>query len=141
MLVSIGCDHAGLDLKTTIMQGISFVEFLDRGCFANDPIDYPDVAKKVSGDIKSEIACFGILICGTGIGMSIAANREYSSRAALCYDIETARLSREHNDANILCLGARKTSAEEAIKICNEFFRQAFVGGRHLCRVDKLGEK
>lgn len=138
-VVSIGCDHAGLSLKTAIIGGLSDIVFLDKGCFVSDNTDYPDVARLVVNDLENCIAVFGVLICGTGIGVSIAANRSLHARAALCYDVETATLARQHNDANIICLGARKTGIADAVLMCREFFGCSFAGGRHSIRVSKLG--
>lgn len=138
-LVSIGCDHAGFELKGEIIKHIASVSFLDRGCFAAEAVDYPDIAYRIRDDIEDRLVMYGVLVCGTGIGMSIAANRSAMIRAALCYDAEMARLAREHNDANVLCLGARKVSTDEAIGICREFFATKFSGERHQNRVMKLG--
>jgi ribose 5-phosphate isomerase B len=139
LLVSIGCDHNGFALKSAIAEEIKEVSFTDRGCFSCDSVDYPDIAALVAQDVEQGRARFGVLICGTGVGVSIAANRSPSIRAALCCTEETAMLAREHNDANVLCIGARSLSLAEAVAICRKFFVAEFAGGRHSLRVEKLG--
>ncbi|MFN4190986.1 MAG: ribose 5-phosphate isomerase B, partial [Pseudothermotoga sp.] len=113
---------------------------LDEGTYSEDSVDYPDFAKKVANDIKSKNADFGILVCGTGIGMSIAANRIKGIRAALCLFPEMARLARLHNDANVLVLPGRLISSELAQWITEVFLSERFEGGRHEKRVKKIEE-
>lgn len=140
MKISIGSDHGGYDLKEII---ISFLkenghEVVDAGCFNNASVDYPDFADKVCQSVRSNESEAGILICGTGIGMSIAANRYRDIRAALCHEAFTSRMSREHNNANILCLGARVIGVEIALDIVRVWVDTEFAAGRHQKRLDML---
>ena len=114
MELVIGCDHAAIDAKTEIVQYLKSLghDIIDEGTHSLESVDYPDYAAKVSQKVQSGVAERGILICGTGLGMSIAANRFQGIRAALCFTEELAELSRLHNDANVLCLGARTQSVE-----------------------------
>ena len=139
MRIAIGCDHHGLNLKKSIIEwstpdGHSFRDF---GTYTTDPVDYPDIAKKVAEAVAKGDFDRGILICGTGIGMCIAANKVKGIRAAQCYDTFCAVRSRQHNDANILCLGAeeQQTQMREIVKT---FLSSEFEGGRHQPRVDKI---
>jgi len=137
--IAIGCDHRGLNLKQFIIRLITEAEhnYEDFGCYATDPVDYPDIAKKVAEAVaKGSFEC-GILVCSTGIGMSIAANKVKGIRAALCYDAFSARRARQHNDANILCLAAREEQ-EQIPEIVNAFLTCEFEGGKHQHRVDKI---
>lgn len=139
-----GSDHAGFSLKNTLVNYAKLnccprVE--DVGATNSDSVDYPDFASKLAKFIKANPECFGVLICGSGIGISIAANRFPHIRAALCRTVEDAQLARAHNDANVLVLGARVTDEETAKQILNVFVNTNFDGGRHQNRVDKLGEK
>ncbi len=111
---------------------------IDYGTDSKAPVDYPDFAKKLLTGIGSDAIDFGILICGSGIGMSIYTNRNKSARAALCYNTELVKLAREHNDANILVLGARFTSFEDSKEMVKVFLTAKFQGGRHLIRVQKI---
>ncbi len=140
MKVAIGADHGGFPLKGPVCELVQRLgyQFVDVGCFAADAVDYPDFAGKVVAEINAERCAKGILICGTGIGMSIAANRSSGIRAALCHDLFTTRMSREHNDANVLCLGARVLEPSVALSMVELWLNTAFTGGRHQCRVDKL---
>jgi len=140
MRIAIGSDHRGLDLKGAIMEycGEWGMECHDCGCYSTDSVDYPDIAKAVGKMVGEETCDFGILICGTGIGMSIAANKVKKVRAALCCDTFHAERARQHNDANILCLGAEKTDVDMARVIVNVFLTTPFEGGRHLTRVKKI---
>tara|TARA_B100000427_G_scaffold98137_1_gene80752 strand:+ start:555 stop:992 length:438 start_codon:yes stop_codon:yes gene_type:complete len=141
MKIVIGSDHAGFHLKKHFMKHQSLLTnkkdtvFDDVGCYSEDSVHYPDIAKIVAEKIANEDAEYGILICGTGIGMSIAANRVSGIRAALCHSPFTADMSRQHNNANILCLGARVLQLDEAINITQVFFRSEFLGGRHDVRL------
>lgn len=142
MKIAIGVDHGGFPLKEivcTLLEKQNH-EVVDLGCFSKESVDYPDYATKVVEEIVSGRCSFGILICGTGIGMSIAANRNASIRAALCHDLYTAKMSREHNDANILCLGGRVLDIELALSIVDLWLKTDFAGGRHQSRVNKMGE-
>lgn len=140
MQISIGSDHGGYDLKLLIINQLQEQghEIHDAGCYSAESVDYPDFAETVCEKVRKEVCERGILICGTGIGMSIAANRYRDIRAALCHDAFTARMSREHNNANILCLGARVIGQEVALDMVMEWIKTPFAGGRHQMRLDKL---
>ena len=139
--VAIGADHAGCDLKASLSQIMVELGYqvLDLGTDGPESVDYPDFANAVAGAVAAGEAQFGVLVCGSGIGMSIAANRHAGIRAALCHDEETAQLAREHNDANVLVLGARTTDSVTSGNCVREFFKTDFDGGeRHARRVAKL---
>ena len=142
MKITIASDHAGFDLKSAIIKELkSQYKFVDLGCHSSQiSVDYPDFANKAAQSIIKKEADFAILICGSGIGISIAANRFKEVRAALCHNQKTAKLSRQHNDANVLCLGARIVSEDNAIKIVKSFLSTDFEGGRHIKRVEKLSQ-
>jgi ribose 5-phosphate isomerase B len=139
MKIAIGCDHRGIDFKKQVIEWVEdagqAVE--DFGTYTPDAVDYPDVARKVAEAVSQKKYGMGILICGTGIGVSIAANKVKGIRAALCCDAFMARRARQHNDANILCLGAERglQGVEEIVK---SFLTTPFEGGRHQPRVDKI---
>ena len=140
VVVALGADHAGFplkeDLKTwLIARGYDVV---DLGTQSAESVDYPDFAVGVGGAITAGKADRGVLVCGTGIGMAMAANKVPGVRAAACSDAFTARMSREHNDANVLALGARITSRETAIEILETWLGAEFAGGRHARRVEKI---
>jgi len=136
--ILIASDHAGFDLKEQLVKYFkNDYKFVDLGTDSFDSTDYPDFAHKLSKKI-SKNDFFGVLICGSGIGMSIVANRYKKVRAALCLNEEMARLSREHNNANVLVLGSRLISLEEAIKCLCIFFNTDFEGGRHQARLEKF---
>jgi len=116
-------------------------ETLDRGCFGELSVDYPDFAALVCDDVVNREACLGILICGSGIGMSIAANKRHGVRAALCHDTYSAKMSRQHNDANILCLGQRIVGVGLALEIVTAWLQNEFVGGKHTLRLQKIMEQ
>ncbi|PPR09717.1 MAG: putative sugar phosphate isomerase YwlF [Alphaproteobacteria bacterium MarineAlpha11_Bin1] len=139
--IGIAADHGGFALKQVIKDRIEAAGYrvLDLGTDSEDAVDYPDFAEKLVQAITSGQIKRGILFCGTGIGVSIAANRHKGIRAALCYDEETIILSRQHNDANILCLGGRKTGEVLAARLVALFLETDFEGGRHTGRVKKLG--
>ena len=140
--IAIGADHAGFPLKSALLAKLQDLGFrvLDLGTNGPDSVDYPDFADAVANAVSDGRAQSGLLVCGSGIGMSIGANRHAGIRAALCHDEETARLAREHNDANVLVLGARLTDEEQAGKCVEVFFSTEFDGGqRHARRVEKLG--
>ena len=138
MKVAIGCDHGGIDLKNTVLSVLTELghEIDDQGCSSTDSVDYPDFAKSVSSLVQEGKCRCGILICGTGIGMSMAANRRPGIRAALCHEMFSAKMSREHNDANILCLGARVIGPGLATEIVRTWMTSDFAGGRHQLRID-----
>ena len=138
MKIAIGCDHGGIDLKKTIVPLLKKLghEISDQGTDSNDSVDYPRFAAAVCDLVISGSCEKGILICGTGIGMSMAANRNKLIRAALCHDIYTARMSREHNNANILCLGARVIGPGLAEEVVKSWLATDFAEGRHLRRIE-----
>lgn len=142
MRVAIGCDHRGLILKQVIVNLLALqgYDYEDFGTYDTAPVDYPDVARRVAGAVAAKRFDCGILTCGTGIGMSISANKVKGIRAALCSDSFTARMSREHNAANILCLGSWIVGQGLAEDIVQSFLRATFEGGRHQKRVEKIQE-
>ena len=140
MRIAIGSDHAGFKLKGIIKQRFSASgrEFTDFGVNTPQPVDYPDIAAAVGEAVARGDYDQGILICGTGIGMAITANKVPGVRAALCHDVFTAKAAREHNDANILTLGERVLQSEAACDIVDAWFRARFIGGRHARRLEKI---
>lgn len=140
MQISLGSDHAGLALKHDIALFLARAghTVLDRGTNTEASVDYPDFAARVCSDIQSGVAERGILICGTGIGMSIAANKHARIRAALCHDTFSARATREHNDANVLCLGQRVIGPGLALDIVAVWLGTEFAGDKHLRRLEKI---
>jgi ribose 5-phosphate isomerase B len=141
--LAIGCDHGGFELKEEILRFLKIVPNLqvqDHGVAGKDSVDYPDYGKKVSEAVARGEADRGILICGTGIGMSIVANRYAGVRAALCHDHFTAQMSREHNDANILVMGERVIGKGVALEIVKTWLDTPFAGGRHQLRLNKITE-
>ncbi|MDD5307298.1 MAG: ribose 5-phosphate isomerase B [Deltaproteobacteria bacterium] len=138
--LAIACDHGGFHLKQALVQALAGqgIDIVDLGVGSPDPVDYPDVARTLTEAILRKEADFGLLLCGTGIGVSIAANRRPGIRAALCTDPYTARMSREHNDANVLCLGGRVVGPGLAEEIVRAFLAAGFAGGRHARRIQKL---
>lgn len=143
MIISIGCDHAGYGLKEGIISYLKQcgIESIDRGTYTTDSVDYVDYAKRVSDDIQKKVSQFGILICYTGVGMSMAANKCKGIRAALVPSVDNAFLTRQHNDANILCLAAKDIDLDTAKQIINTFINTEFSNGeRHIRRIQKLSE-
>jgi ribose 5-phosphate isomerase B len=140
MKIAIGSDHAGYSLKEQIKTGLSTQElvFQDYGTFSEISMDYPDIAHPLSSDVQSGVYKFGILICGSGNGMAITANKYTGIRAALCWNEEITRLARLHNDANILVLPARFISSDIALKAVKLFLETDFEGERHSVRVEKI---
>ncbi len=136
--LAIASDHGGYSLKEAIKARFSDVEWLDLGTDSSESVDYPDFGHKLAASIEKDEVEQGILICGTGIGISIAANRNPAVRAALCTDSTMARLTRQHNDANVLALGERVIGAETAFDIVETFLNTEFEGGRHQRRIDKI---
>ncbi|WP_323732803.1 ribose 5-phosphate isomerase B [Candidatus Bandiella euplotis] len=134
--IGIASDHAGYELKRELLCYLEET-VVDYGTYNDEPVDYPDLAAELVKDIELGQINYGILICGSGIGMSICANRNKFARAALCYSMEAAKLAREHNDANILVLGARFTPFEDSKNILDIFLNTKFDGGRHLRRIKK----
>ena len=139
--IAIAADHAGFDLKSALVEEMrkAGVTVLDLGTNSTDSVDYPDFADAVAKAIAGGKAPRGVLVCGTGIGISIAANRHKGVRAALSRDSTDARLAREQNDANVLVLGGRTTGIEAARDCLKSFLSTPFAGGRHARRVEKMG--
>jgi ribose 5-phosphate isomerase B len=138
--VALGSDHAGVALKATLAEALQAAGHptLDMGTNGPESVDYPDFADAVAAAVLDGRARFGLLVCGTGIGISIAANRHPGIRCALVHDVTGARLSREHNDANVIAVGARVTGPEVALDALRAFLATPFGGGRHARRVKKL---
>ena len=138
--IALGADHAGVELKALLRAALEADGHatLDLGTDGLSSVDYPDFAAAVCAAVVEGRARLGVLVCGTGIGISIAANRHAHVRAALCHDTTTARLCREHNDANVLVLGARTTGIETARDCLRAFLGTEFAGGRHQRRIDKM---
>ena len=136
--VFLASDHAGFELKNELKEAIKGLgyEVVDLGTNDKNSVDYPDYAHLLAS--KLEPNCYGVLVCGTGIGISIAANRHENIRCALCHDEFTARLAREHNDANVIAFGARVIGAGVAISAAEAFLKTEFAGGRHERRVKKI---
>ena len=142
MTLSLGCDHGGVELKEIIKAHLIAhhpdISLTDRGTHGPASVHYPDFATAVARDILSHTSDLGILVCGTGIGISIRANRFKGIRAALVHDIFTAEMCKAHNNANILCLGGRTTSPELACQLIDKWLSTPFEGGRHQARIDML---
>lgn len=140
MKISLGSDHGGFTLKEEIIGHLKKldIEVIDHGCYSLDSVDYPDIAIKVCSDVQEKNVDFGILVCTTGIGMSIAANKCRGIRAALVSNSDASYYTRCHNDANVLCLANKYTSVNEAFEIVDIFLNTRFEGGRHLRRVEKI---
>ena len=137
--ILIASDHAGYKLKKILIQELQGeIKFDDLGPFSEDSVDYPDYARKLSKKIGLKKDLFGVLICGSGIGMSMVANRFKNVRAALCMNNKMSMLARQHNNANILVLGSRLISEQEAIKCLLVFLKTNYEGGRHQARLDKF---
>ena len=141
MRIAIGCDHRGLELKQELIKVITNAghSYEDFGGYDATPVDYPDIAKKVGEAVASGNFERGILICATGIGMCIAANKVRGIRAALCHNVFSARRARQHNDANVLCLGAQN-GPETNREVVTAFLVTDFEGGRHQRRLDKIAD-
>ena len=138
--ICIASDHAGFNLKENIKDYLinKNVSIIDLGPNDNKSVDYPDYAKKIGNRIKFKKSDIGILVCGSGTGMAISANKFKNIRAAVCYNIKSTRLSRQHNNANIIALGARLTKKSLSLKLVELFLKTKFEGGRHLKRVKKI---
>ncbi len=141
-ILAIACDHGGYELKLEIISHLNKrgIKVLDLGCDSLDSVNYPDYAKKLCKKIQSGECYRGILVCGTGLGMSIAANKHKGIRAACASDTFSVRFTRMHNDANVLCLGGRVVGKGLALDMCDLFIDTEFEGGRHQTRVDMLSE-
>ena len=139
-IIALACDHAGFPLKEELKKHFdeTGVKYIDYGCHGLESVNYPDYATKLCNGITGGECCLGILVCGTGIGMSMAANKHSGIRAACCSDTFSARMTRMHNDANVLCMGARVVGAGLAIDLADLFINTEFEGGRHQKRVDML---
>lgn len=142
MKIAIACDHAGCDVKNEVIKALENEGHVvtDHGCYTSESVNYPDYAHKVCKAVQDREATLGILICGTGIGMSMAANKHVGIRAAVCTDEFCTEMTRRHNDANVLCMGARVISAETAVSLAKLFVNTEFEGGRHALRVDMVNE-
>jgi ribose 5-phosphate isomerase B len=143
--ISLGSDHAGFELKQQLKEYLNTItnhklDINDWGCYSEDRVDYPDFAHKVAKDITEGKSNLGILVCGSGNGISMAANKWEGRRCALCWNSEIATMARLHNDANILSLPGRYISLEEAIKCVDEFLNTSFEGGRHSERIAKISK-
>ena len=138
--ICICSDHAGFEIKEFIKELMikSNISITDLGPFYKKSVDYPDFAKKASNRVSRKNSVVGILVCGSGTGMAISANKTKGIRAAVCYNLKSTRLSRQHNNANIICLGSRLTKNEIALNLVNIFLRTKFEGGRHQRRVKKI---
>jgi ribose 5-phosphate isomerase B len=139
-MIALGADHAGYELKQILSQWLSEQGHLvsDFGTHSTASVDYPDIAAAVARAVRVGAAERGLLVCGSGVGMAIAANKVAGIRAAVAADVVTARLCREHNDTNVLALGARATGRDAAVAIVHAWLETAFAGGRHARRVEKL---
>lgn len=141
MKVAIASDHAGYQLKESIKEAFATgIEWLDMGTTSEESVDYPDFGEALAKAISNGDAERGVVICGSGIGISIAANRYAAVRAALCFNPEMAKLAREHNDANVLALGSRIIDNDTAMNCVDTFMKTPFEGGRHQRRVEKLSK-
>ena len=140
-IFALGCDHHGIELKSALMEHLKTLGFesIDTGAYDKESAtDYPEYAHAVSDAVATEKAIYGILICGSGIGMSMASNRNSKIRAALCHDLESAEMTRLHNNANVLVLSGKNTSKELAKEMLTIFIKTKFEGGRHLRRIEKF---
>ena len=140
MIIPIGCDHAGFKTKELIVKHLisKGLELKDFGCYSEESIDYPDYAHPVAEMIEANPGMIGILLCGSGNGINMAANKHAGVRSALCWEIEIAALARSHNNANIIAIPARFVSEQLAIDMVDTFLETVFEGGRHQNRVNKI---
>ncbi len=138
MKIAIAADHGGFELKENLKKHYDSLNLLDLGTYSADSVDYPDYAGKMAHAILNKEADLGILICGTGIGISVAANRYKGIRAALLYSNEAARLAKAHNNANIIVFGGRTMAVDDVINRIDTFMQTSYEGGRHQRRLDKL---
>ena len=138
--VCIASDHAGFNLKELIKNHLidKKISIFDLGPYNNESVDYPDFAKKLGNRIRAKKSDVGILVCGSGTGMAISANKIRRIRAAVCYNLKSTRLSRQHNNANIIALGSRLTNKKLSLKLVETFLKTKFEGGRHLRRIKKI---
>ena len=141
MKILIGNDHAGYSLKLSIIKNLDDkYEFFDKGSYSNESVDYPDYASIIAKEIQSKKGDLGIIICGTGNGVCMTANKFKGIRAVICWNEEIAKLAKQHNNANIICMPSRFIKVEEAIKIIESFILEKFEGGRHERRIKKINE-
>ena len=141
MKILIGNDHAGYSLKLSIIKNLkNKYEFFDKGSYSDESVDYPDYASIIAKEIQSEKGDLGIIICGTGNGVCMTANKFKGIRAVICWNEEIAKLAKKHNNANIICIPSRFIKVEEAIKIIESFILEKFEGGRHERRIKKINE-
>ena len=140
MKIFISSDHAGFILKNWIFENLTKKNFsiINLGPFNDKPVDYPIFAKKLASKVSRNKTSFGILVCGSGTGMAMSANKVKNVRAAVCYNVKNTKLSRLHNNANIITVGSRLTSKNLALKLVNIFLKTKFEGGRHLRRIKKI---
>ena len=139
-MIVIGCDHGAFELKTVLIEHLKSLgkEVVDCGCYDTNSVDYPDIAEKVCTEVKTGNYEFGILLCGTGIGISMAANKIDGIRCALLSNEFSARMTRQHNNANVIAMGGRVVGPELAKSIVNAYMSAEFEGGRHQARIDKI---
>lgn len=139
-VIPIGCDHAGFELKQSIIKYLQSkgYEVIDKGCYSEESIDYADYAHPVALYVEENPGVKGILLCGSGNGINMTANKHQGIRSALCWETEIAKLAREHNDANILTLPARFITEQKALEMIDVFFNTEFEGGRHQRRIEKI---
>ncbi|WP_034060456.1 ribose 5-phosphate isomerase B [Lacinutrix jangbogonensis] len=140
MTISIGNDHAGTDYKFAIITHLEAkgIAVINHGTDANDSVDYPDFVHPVATDVESKKSTFGILVCGSANGVAMTANKHQGIRAGICWTKEITALTRQHNNANIICIPARYTAVQQAIAMVDTFLETAFEGGRHQNRVEKI---
>ena len=139
-IVPIGCDHAGFELKQAVIKHLQAkgYEIIDKGCFSEESVDYPDFIHPVAEYVESHENTLGVILCGSGNGANMTANKHPEIRSALCWTQEIASLARRHNDANILSLPARFITEKDALEMVDIFFSTEFEGGRHQRRIDKI---
>lgn len=140
MMIAIGCDHGGIQIKNAVIDYLkeNGIDYKDFGCYTEDSVDYPVFAYKVASAVSNGEAKFGIICCGTGIGVSMAANKVKGIRAAVVCDAFCAEMTRRHNNANVLCMGGRVIDKDKAVKLASIFLNTEFEGGRHEKRVDMI---
>lgn len=141
-MIAIGCDHGGLNIKNAVIEYFkeNGIEYTDYGCYTDESVDYPIYAHKVAQSVATGSAELGIICCGTGIGVSMAANKVKGIRAAVCTDEFCAEMTRRHNNANIMCMGGRVIDEAKAVKLASIFLNTPFEGGRHEKRVNMITE-
>ena len=139
MKVIVGSDHAGFDLKSNLIRNHPQIDWIDMGPHHGDSVDYVDFADLVCAEVL-KTGFLGVLLCGSGQGMAMRANKFLKIRAGLCHSLESVKLAREHNNANVLCMGSRLITHTQAFQIFDSFIKTPFAGGRHLPRVEKLSK-